>query len=93
MEVSRLDDELDADNEEVLSDQIGEVFDTVLKAHVLRLVSAIDKWNDAIEPLIQFSQGLPTSSGQETPSKADFGVRRIGPDASRRYTSIGVFGR
>lgn len=79
MEVSRLDDELDADNEEGLSGQIGEVFDTVLKAHVLWLVSAIDKWNDAIEPLIQFSQGLPTSNGQ-----------RLHP---KRISALDVLGR
>lgn len=58
-----------------------------------RLVGAFDRWNDTLEPLIQFSEGLPANDEHEVPSKAGHVVRCIGPNARGKYTGIEVFGR
>lgn len=93
LEISRLDNVMETKNKDVLSDQFVAGFDTVLSAHVHRLVSAFDTWNDTLEPLIQFSEGLPTNDEHEISSTASHVVRRIGPNARGKYTGIEVFGR
>lgn len=93
LEINRLDNVMESENKDVLSDQFVAVFDAVLSAYVHRLVSAFDTWNDTIEPLIQFSEGLPANDEHEIPSKAGHVVRRIGPNARGKYTGIEVFGR